>query len=634
RKVAADVAANVGVSSILEGELLGSDGQSSEASAIGELIDNVKALIKGGEPPSAEELAIDQLLQDVIIEAEPKSNLIQVSYLAEDYKLAAAVVDAWMQAFKREYVEMHHTDGTYQFYLDRDDELRAELDDIETRMRDRKSQFGLVTVAGQQQSLEQQILDVRKERSSTRTDLVASQTRMQTLNRTLKSLSPDTVLNSIEGLEDSASEGIITRIFELELLEKELDARYNNDHPRLIAVREQLADLRNAKRSASQSKRRTVTKGINPAHQQVKSQLIVEAANSESLADRAKELEYRFVRLNTELQQLNQQEIVIAKLQREYDALQQTYRVHAQAMEQARQLNKMRIEQITSIEIQQPASLQKKPVSPKLGACLMIGLAGAFCGGIGIALYRDGLLTQLTNIEDETNSALLDRRSDGGRQLRVDRHSAARTGLAGQRVYDDSPTLVIHGDGSRRSGRRATDVGFDHAETAHRDTRQDAQVFNQTEDGGASCEGFHGVNDLDSEPVPSRPRGHAPRREPPSAAAIERQLQQRIVGSETQPDADVEDTLPDVAATSDPGPNSGVGADPTHQSGRPRRSPPRYSVETVDSVESLQELLRYRIDRKRSSVPPPKGGNSKGGNSSGGNTNDGTANGGDPQLPR
>jgi uncharacterized protein involved in exopolysaccharide biosynthesis len=97
-------------------------------------------------------------------------------------------------------------------------------------------------------------------------------------------------------------------------------------------------------------------------------------------------------RVSGELKSLNDNELQIAKLQREVELQQATYRKYAANLEQARIDQALETQRMSNISVAQPATLEPLAVSPRkaarLGLGVLAGLLGAFATAM-IASWRD-----------------------------------------------------------------------------------------------------------------------------------------------------------------------------------------------------------------------------------------------------
>ena len=86
------------------------------------------------------------------------------------------------------------------------------------------------------------------------------------------------------------------------------------------------------------------------------------------------------------LQKLNQDQLLIARLQRDVDLQEGHYRKYADNLEQIQIDGALASERMSNISVVQPATYDAQPVRPRLFVTLGIGLLFAVVGSLALAL--------------------------------------------------------------------------------------------------------------------------------------------------------------------------------------------------------------------------------------------------------
>lgn len=300
------------------------------------------------------------------------------------------------EVFLEENLRLNRTEGSFDFYLDQEQQVRTELDTALTKLRDAKTESGVASVIHHQEALEQRMATIHEWLSTNRSQLAASQAKVKALKKTARD-TPDVVTTeTVTGVGNNAREGMRQQLYELEILESELLSKYTDAHPKILGLRKQRTEAENilAEHPADRTEKRV---GLNPIRQQTDLQLLTEEATVASLESEHAALQRELKEVGERLTDLNRQEVKIAQLQTTVDLARVKYQVLTEKLEQARIVEALEEQQITSVNVVQPASFEEKPVSPKVGLTLALGLIGSLGGACGLALAAEYLDTSFTH---------------------------------------------------------------------------------------------------------------------------------------------------------------------------------------------------------------------------------------------
>ena len=150
----------------------------------------------------------------------------------------------------------------------------------------------------------------------------------------------------------------------LQLREKEAEARYAEDHPKMKEVRQQIAAAREVLQQEEKN-RNQVTKEPGRLHQQAQTALLVEEPLRASLEARAGQLTMQLAAVRGKLTRLNGDEMRLAAIQRDVDLIESDYRKYATNLEQARIDQQLETQRMSNISVVQPASYEPRPVYPR-----------------------------------------------------------------------------------------------------------------------------------------------------------------------------------------------------------------------------------------------------------------------------
>jgi Mrp family chromosome partitioning ATPase len=109
--------------------------------------------------------------------------------------------------------------------------------------------------------------------------------------------------------------------------------------------------------------------------------------------------------LYAELQQLNDQALQLAELERNAELLESKYRMHFEKLEQARVNQEIGRDKISNLSVVQPATFVAKPIWPKKRLFLGLGLVAALGGAFAVALGAE-CLDQTLRTTDQVEAQL------------------------------------------------------------------------------------------------------------------------------------------------------------------------------------------------------------------------------------
>ncbi|WP_182870716.1 GumC family protein [Rhodopirellula sp. JC639] len=389
RTIMNDVVQRLGTDLILEEHVPPSgnapeDSQSPVAAWIGAL----KTWASNIDPIGDRERAIRELEQSIDISASERSSLVTVQFKSKNPQVAQTIVSAWVDAYLDHHAQVNRTRGTYAFFVAQDAELKKQLDEVHGKIRDAKNAAGFATLDGHQKLLESQLEKVSGELFKVEADLVESSMRAEAYADLLTTTVQPTVKEETTGIERSSHDEMRSTLFQLEVLENEYAAKYKPGHPKLTSIREQLEQARKIV-EAQESDRTESRELINPTHQQLFANQVVDLATEKSLRERQKKLREQQRYLIGEINSINEHEQQLSRLQRNALVLEERYKVHSVMLEQARLNEELEANRITSINVSQPATLEERPVSPNKPLCALAGLVAAFALAMGVPVLLD-----------------------------------------------------------------------------------------------------------------------------------------------------------------------------------------------------------------------------------------------------
>lgn len=340
--------------------------------------------IKSIDPISSREEAIIQILRNLKVDAEFDSTVVVVAYDAETPQLAQQVMEAIVEAFRKEHVRLHRTSGSKSFFADQRESLERELEQSEAALRDAKNRMGVASIEARRSTVETRLSTIELGRNSAIQQMAAAVARIDALKGHADAM-PERLHTSTVTTANTGADALRAQLYEVQVKLLDLESKFNEDHPMVASTREQVAE---AKRmlEAEAPERNEVVESLNENHRtltldlaQVESQLAaIQAEMGELDAQREQAL--------ADLKQLNQFEVELDQLERSRTLARTNFFQYAEALEQARMDEALDTQRITNVNVAQEPTLSEKPVSPSKLMVGVLSIALTMAGTIALVL--------------------------------------------------------------------------------------------------------------------------------------------------------------------------------------------------------------------------------------------------------
>lgn len=332
--------------------------------------------------------AVRTLQQGLEVEAVADTSLVSIRYESHDPELSRAVVSKLVDLYLAKHVQLHRPRGTHEFLSNQMQQVEAELRAAEERLRKTKSETGLVAPTEQREALVKQIATLRTQSVDVKAQMAEVDSAVRQLREKLQGLSKTLVTEETSGAANYASDGMRGQLYALQLQHQQLLSTHTKDHPEVKQIELQI-EAAEAILAKENEDRTEVTTGVNRVYEETELELIRKEPILQSLRARSEVLENYLAEAESELKTLNDDEITIARLQREVEIQESKYRKYATDTEQARIDSSLQAAQISNISLAQPATLELYPASPNLKLNLLLGFIMAVFSSVGLALISE-----------------------------------------------------------------------------------------------------------------------------------------------------------------------------------------------------------------------------------------------------
>lgn len=321
------------------------------------------------------ERAVRAICDELQIVNPPKSHVFSVTYNAGSAKRAQQVLQAFLDACLEQYVRIHRNPSSRAFFVEQSQRLSEQVKDATKQLRDAKNEVGLVSVESQRKLLEEQLINLDREILAVQTELASTNNRIKSLKERVTEPVDELAAS---GLSTRALDDMRTQLYELQIRERELLAKFTPEHPQAIAIHEQV----------DQAQRLLA-----------RQELLIEISAAATQRTKSQSLATAYEQTKSHLRTLNEDEGRISELERRVEQLTSSHRIYQTNLEEARIDQELEAENITNIAVAQAPTFEVKALNRRAQLTLMLGLIVASLGSVGVAYvfeyFDDSLGTPL-----------------------------------------------------------------------------------------------------------------------------------------------------------------------------------------------------------------------------------------------
>ena len=342
--------------------------------------------------------AIRKLLGDLDVAAIKKSNSIALSYDAKSPRMAQDVLARLIDAYLDKHIQVHITEGSYQFFVEQRDRLRNELDRTGDELRELKNKTNIGALEEQRPLILKRIGYLKREVESTEAEYAVSRAMVDSLTGELANLPNIVLKEEISRRALSAADELRKRVNELELKENELRATFTEESPPLVEIRRQIEEARSLLSEAE--KFTEVKTGINEVHQRIELNLLTEGAVLNSLEAKLKSLRGQLAEAEKELTVINDNEHRLRKLELNRTIQEESYQKYSESLEQSLIDRSLEMVKISNVRVVQSATYPLIPSRPRTTLNLLLGVMFGLFGGLALAFVSENLNHSFSMPED------------------------------------------------------------------------------------------------------------------------------------------------------------------------------------------------------------------------------------------
>lgn len=338
--------------------------------------------------PEQVERAARRLAQKVRVEPVKKTNLIDVSYAADDPQKAASILRSLADAYLEKHTVVHRPDGEERFFEQLTDDSRRELDEAEQKLVQFTAGHGVVSASQERDLALQKLSEMDASYRQTRVDLSETQQKVSELQSKLAEQPERTTTQVRIADNPDLFRALKSNLLDLQLKRTQLLTKFEPGHRLVQEVDQQIAQAQAAIATENASPLRDETTDKNAHYEWAKSELLraqvqLKALQARAAATGVEEAAYRAAAL-----QLGKDAITQDDLLNNEKAAQESYLLYVKKQEEARMADALDQRGIVNVTI------AEQPVAPALPllstwTLLAVGVIAAGAAGTGAAFAAD-----------------------------------------------------------------------------------------------------------------------------------------------------------------------------------------------------------------------------------------------------
>jgi len=350
-------------------------------------------------PASDLEKAISTVSQRLDVEPVKRSNVVRICYRGKSPQLCQEVVAQLIDSYLEQHLVLSRPEGAHEFLDEQALQLRTELKRKEDELRKLKDETGIASRETQRTILVSRIGRLEDELLGANKRLASTRAQVQAVQKAMSETAKNQVTSLTEGYGDEGTDGMRQQLYALRVAEDRMEARYEDAHPKLNEIRRQVAEAEALVKKEQPLRTRTTT-GLNPVYQQGEMTLLNKAPELSALQAEAESLNTQLARLRVDLRVLNEAETRVTRLQREVELHDARYRNCVLSLEKTRIDEALAAASLTNVKVAQPATLELRPIGPRVLLNLALGLIAATFGTLGLVLFVESRDDSLRTPED------------------------------------------------------------------------------------------------------------------------------------------------------------------------------------------------------------------------------------------
>ncbi|MBA5863098.1 MAG: lipopolysaccharide biosynthesis protein [Nitrospira sp. CR1.1] len=338
------------------------------------------------DPPTkmtALDAAIEEMRDKLSFSTLKDSNVIKIKFQHPDAEASSRVVNNLLDLVMEKHLKVF-SNPQAGFLEKQAADYQEKLELSQSRLQEFKRTHRLSSLQEERQLTLEQRRDLDtalKKYQNQKQGLLSKHTSVKRQLGSIPSQIPLASVAERQGVVD----GLKANLLELRLKEQSLSAKFKETSRLITDIRNEINTVEKFLREQEDRLTDRVTTGKNPIYQELEIEILRTESELSSVSTQIAETTQQIRQLDGHLSQLDQLEKELATLQLKVEADQNNYRMYLSKVEEAHVSEKMDELKMANLSIIQAAAVPPKPVKPKKGLNILLGIVAGIIGGISCA---------------------------------------------------------------------------------------------------------------------------------------------------------------------------------------------------------------------------------------------------------
>jgi uncharacterized protein involved in exopolysaccharide biosynthesis len=334
-----------------------------------------------------EEAAISRFSKDLSVHPANRSNVIWLSYVNEDPRIAADALNRLVTVFQAKHLELYG-ETRFEFLDDQLGRLGQELAASERNLEEYQHDNRVYALDEQRAQLLKQQAEIDAALRAAENDVGALSAKRSILASQIGQIPTTVPLTSVTERSKVIAQAE-AELVSLRLREQQLMTRLGERHPQVISVRDEIVRAETYLKTLTSSVVSAETKGPNTVYQSLQTAVMATEADLRQADSRRAGLREQQADIAAQVERISTTERTMRDLVRRRNDAEQVYQNYQRKVQEARVSEDMNKNKITSIAVIEPAVAADLPAGPGRKFKLLLVFGFAVIGGTGLGFAID-----------------------------------------------------------------------------------------------------------------------------------------------------------------------------------------------------------------------------------------------------
>ena len=344
------------------------------------------------------EAAMEEMQKNFSFSTVKDSNVIRIKFQHPSAEASAQAVNYLTELLMEKHLKIF-SNPQASFLEEQASAYQNRLEQSQSRLQEFKKRHGLSSLQEEKQLVLEQRRDLDSSLKKVQNQKQGLLSKAESLKKQIADVPRQIPLASVSERQ-GVIDGLKGNLLELRLKEQNLLTKFKDTSRLVTDIRNEISTVETFLKEQEADLTDKVTTGKNPVYQELEIEILRTESELSSLTTQIGETKDQVQQLDVKLSRLDQLEKELGALQLKVDSDQSNYRMYLAKVEEAHVAEKMDELKMANLSVIQPASVPTKPVKPKKGLNILIGIVVGIVGGVTSAFLSSYLQEGYTRPEE------------------------------------------------------------------------------------------------------------------------------------------------------------------------------------------------------------------------------------------